>query len=51
MELPKVTPARISNASYLRLILIVFALLVMWLLRDIILLIFLAMILSVALSP
>lgn len=51
MEAPLTISARISTATILRLFLVVFALLVLWALRDIILLLFLSIILAAAISP
>lgn len=47
----RLTPVNISLASFVRIMLVAFALLVVWALRDIIMLIFLAVVLAAALSP
>lgn len=51
MDTPRYIPAHISLATFIRFIVIAFVLLLLWILRDIILMIFLSMILAVTLSP
>lgn len=51
METPKVVPAHISLATFVRFLVIAFVLLVLWILRDIIMLILLSMVLAATISP
>lgn len=51
MSMTRFTPVNISLASFVRVMVVAFALLVLWALRDIIMLIFLSIVLAAALSP
>lgn len=51
METPRVVPAHISLATFVRFLVITFVLLVLWILRDIIVLIFLSMVFAATISP